>query len=151
MPSNANNLYALLAFVAERVVYPALLILMTHWVGKKSQANQMATRQKMQEYSELLDILLERKKDILFRKSGPVIEAVDQHEEAERAQRFLAVGKTFQDRLFIDRALKKIDALERWNSIERLASDHRSSYVDCQTKLNHLIEEIRKQAQNDVR
>ena len=46
MPSNANNLYALLAFVAERVVYPALLILMTHWVGKKSQANQMATRQK---------------------------------------------------------------------------------------------------------
>lgn len=150
LPDNTAHIYGLLEFIVEKLLYPALLIFLTHWVGKRSQVNQWVREKKFQEYSDLLDILLERKEDILLEKSSGTIEAVGIHDQAERTRKYLAVGRTFQDRLFIDDAVRRLNALERWNSIERMAADYSSSYVDCQTKLNDLINEIRNHAKYDV-
>jgi hypothetical protein len=96
-------------------------------------------------------MLIERKDDILWNKSGGPIEAIDPCDQAERTRKYFSLGKTFQNRLFIDQSIKKLNVLERWNEIERLASDHQSSYVDCQTKLNDLIDAVRQSAKDSVR
>ena len=73
-------------------------------------------------------------------------------QEADRARKEVDLSKAFQNRLFIDDTIKKLGIIEKWNEIERSAIiDHAASFVDFQTKMNMVIEEIRKSAKDSVR
>jgi hypothetical protein len=105
---------SLIKYLADHIgivwaaISPFLYIWIGAWLTRRSQSNHWLRDKKLQEYSELLDTLLERKEDILWNKSGGPIEAVDPRDQAERDKRFFAVGRMFQNRLFIDKPLTSV-------------------------------------------
>jgi hypothetical protein len=141
--------------VFERALGPLIGVavgaFLTALLTRRSQFNQWLRDRKLQEYTELLDVLLERKEAILWGKSNMGVEVLSPQQQADETRKYLAVSKTFQNRLFIDKSLRKLQVLEKWSETEREASDDTSSYVQCETKLNQLIDAIRKAAQDEVR
>jgi len=137
----------------ERVVAPLIGligVIVGAWLTRSSQTNQWIRDRKLQEYTELLDVLVERKEAILLSKSTTITVLTSQ-QQSDEAHKCLAASKIFQNRLFIDNALRKIQALEKWSDIERMAGEPNIGVGECQAKFNHLIDAIKRSAQDVVR
>ncbi len=132
----------------ERILVPLACLLIGAELTRRFQFDHWVRDKKLREYVELIDAMLDAKWVMLetraMRAGGVAVISHDEQEDAFRKQ--VALGKAFQNRLFIDKTLRKLRILEKWNEIERLAADDASTYVDFGAKLNDLIEAVRKSA-----
>jgi len=93
---------------------------------------------------------VKRKQAILFAKSEGPADPYSMGHAIEHDE-WRAASQVLDSRLFIDDALKQIQAPQKWNEIGRMPEDPTVGATQCAAKLDELIESIKRAAQEVTR